>query len=70
MHITLSILTENLAFLSSPSGNSSRFGLIGTGTPTLIRLFVSISSRSMPSCAIIPVWQAVRSPAATAGFAS
>ena len=32
MHTTLSILTENLAFLSSPSGNSFRFGRIGTGT--------------------------------------
>ena len=43
MHTTLSILTENLAFLSSPSGNSFRLGRIGTGTSALIRLFVSIS---------------------------
>ena len=70
MHNRLSILTENLAFLSSPSGNSFRFARIGIRTTLSVRLFVSISSRWMPSCAIIPVWQVAPSPAAIVGFAS
>lgn len=70
MQNRISILTENLAFLSSPRAKSSHFARIGMRTIVLVRLFVNIRSRSMPSCAIVPVWQAARFTAATVEFAS
>jgi len=70
MQNKISILTENLLFLSQPPGNSSHFARIGTRTIALVRLFGSIRPRSTRSCAMIPIWQAVRSTAATVPFAS
>ena len=40
----LSILTENLTVLLSPSGNFSRFARIGIRTTVSFRLFVNINS--------------------------
>ncbi len=68
MQNTISILTENLVFLSSPLGNSFHFARIGIRMIALVRLFVSIKRRSMRSCAMIPVRQAVRSTAAIVQF--
>ncbi len=66
----LSILTENLSVLLSPSRNFSRFARIGMRTTGSFRLFVNINSRWMPSCAVVLIGKTAPCAVATAGFAS
>ncbi len=66
----LSILTENLSVLLSPSGSFSRFARIGIRTTGSFRLFVNTNSRWMPSCAIVLIGKTAPCAVATAGFAS
>ena len=66
----LSILTENLTVLLSPSRNFSRFARIGMRTTRSFRLFVNINSRWMLSCAIVLIGKTAPCAVATAEFAS
>ncbi len=66
----LSILTENLTVLLSPSRNCSHFARIGIRTSGPVRLFVNINSRWMPSCAIVLIGKTASCAVATVEFAS